>query len=105
MFTNAASACFFSFSAFTFFSPTLVFAVTLTALAASFASFSNLFASFLAGDRSQTSGMPWGELRAAPALFELGTDPSDGGGFGTVCCDDIALANPSDAGVGGKRYR
>lgn len=52
VFTNAASACFFSLPTFTFFSPAVVFAVTFAVLAASFASFSNLFASFLAGNQS-----------------------------------------------------
>ena len=105
MFTNAASACFFSFSAFVFFSPTLIFAVTFAALAASFASFSNLFASFLAEDLSQISGIHWGNLRVAPAFFEFETGPSDGSGLGTACWEDIALTNPSDPRVGGKRYR
>ena len=85
MFTNAASVCFFSFSAFTFFSPTAVFAVTFAVLAASFASFSNLFASFLAGDRSHKRlGFPAGKLQVAPALLEFEADPSAGDGLGTT---------------------
>jgi len=86
VFTNTVSACFFSFSAFVFFSPTLVFAVTLAVLAASFASFSNLFASFLADDRSHKHLEPLaGKLRTAPALLEFDTGPSAGGGLGTAC--------------------
>ena len=106
MFTNAASACFFSFSPFVFFSPTLVFAVTFAVLAASFASFSNLFASFLASDRSHKHPQCLsGKLRIAPALLEFEAGPSAGGGLGTACWDDIALTNPSDLRAGGKRYR
>lgn len=106
MFTNAGSVCFFSFSAFAFFSPTLVFAVSFAVLAASFASFSNLFASFLAGDRSHKHLQSVaGKLRIAPAFLELEADPSGGGGLGMACWDDIALTNPSDLRVGGKRYR
>lgn len=85
MFTNAASVCFFSFSTFTFFSPTVVFTVAFAVLAASFASFSNLFASFLAGDRSHKRlGSPEGKLRAAPALLEFEVGPSTGDGLGTA---------------------
>jgi hypothetical protein len=106
VFTNAVSACFFSFSTLTFFSPMLVFAVTFAVLAASFASFSNLFASFLAGDRShkQLESLA-GKLRIAPALLEFKAGPSAGGGLETACWDDIALTNPSDLRVGEKRYR
>ena len=97
MFTNAVSACFFSFSALAFFSPTLVFAVTFAVLAASLASFSNLFASFLAGDQSHKHLQSLaGELRIAPALLEFKAGPSGGGRFEMACWDDIALTNPSD---------
>lgn len=105
MFTNAASACFFSFSAFTFLSPALVFAATFTVLAASFASFSNLFASFLADDRSHKHLCPAGKLGIAPALLEFKVGPSVGGGVETTCSDDIVLTNTSDLRVGGKRCR
>ena len=97
MFTNAASVCFFSFSALAFFSPTLVFVVIFAVLAASFASFSNLFASFLAGDRSHKHLQSFaGKLRITPALLEFEVGPSCGGGFETACWDDIALTNPRD---------
>jgi len=45
---KAGSSSFFSFSTFAFFSPAGVEATTLAVLAASLASFSNRFASFLA---------------------------------------------------------
>lgn len=105
MFTNAASTCFFSFSAFAFLSPALVFAVTFAVLAASFASFSNLFASFLADDRSHKQLCLAGKFQIAPALLEVEDGPSAGGGLGTACSDDIVLTNPSDLRVGWKRYR
>jgi hypothetical protein len=105
VFTNAASTCFFSFSAFAFLSPTSVFAVTFAVLAASFASFSNLFASFLADDWSHEHLNLAGEPRTVPALLEFEVGPSTGGGLGTACSDDIVLASPSDLRVGGKRYR
>ena len=106
VFTNAASACFFPLSALTFFSPAVVFVVTFAVLAASFASFSNLFASFLAGDRSHKHlGSQVGKLRIAPALLEFEDGPSAGGRLGTAPWDDIALTNPGDLCVGEKRYR
>lgn len=105
MFTNAAPTCFFSFSAFAFFSPVLVFAATLAVLAASFASFSNLFASFLADYRSHKRLCQTGTPRIAPAFLDVGVDPSTGGGLGATCSDDIVLANLSDLRAGGKRYR
>ena len=105
MFTNAAPTCFFSFSAFAFLSPAFVFAATLAVLAASFASFSNLFASFLADDRSHKRLCRTGTPRIAPALLDVGVDPSTGGGLGAACSDDIVLANLRDLRAGGKRYR
>ena len=86
MFTNTVSACFFSFSVFAFFSPTLVFAMTFAVLAASFASFSNLFASFLADDRSHKHPESLArKLWIAPALLEFEAGPSAGGGLGAAC--------------------
>jgi hypothetical protein len=106
VFTKAASACFFSFSAFVFLSPALVFAVTFTVLAASLASLSNLFASFLANDQSHKDVYPAaGKAQIAPALLEFKDGSLAGGGLETACSDDIALTNTGDLRVGGKRYR
>jgi hypothetical protein len=54
--TNAGSSAFFSFSALAFFSPAGVAAGCLSCFAASFASFSRRFASFLAVIAPATDG-------------------------------------------------
>ena len=58
--------------------------VVFVVLAASFASFSNLFASFLAGDRSHKQLLVR-KSGTAPALLEFEAGPSVGGGLGTGC--------------------
>lgn len=105
MFTKAASVCFFSFSTLVFLSPALVLVATFTVLAASLASFSNLFASFLAEHQGHKDLCRVGEARIAPALLELKVGPSAEGGLETACSDDIVLKNTRDLGGGGKRYR
>lgn len=90
--TNAGSSAFFSFSPLTFFSPAGVDAACLSCFAASLASFSSLFASFLAG---MASADGWRAKRwdCLPEFFD--GVPSERGVPGPPWA-----ASPADDGLG-----